>query len=67
MARHLKDVSWPEFQGVLGAVVQWLNKTNVAGSVADEYNLYTALEDEWHRARAPRLRIEEDDLDADVH
>jgi hypothetical protein len=59
MARHLGDVSPREFQEVLDALGDWLTVRNVAGSIAKDYSLYRALEDEWERARLARTFVDD--------
>lgn len=64
MARHLKDVTDPEWERLMHALVAWLKRENVAGSIAHDYSLYNALDDERSRAkdaprRAARLRRQE--------
>lgn len=51
MARHLGEVSDEEWEGLLAALVIWLLRTNVAGSLGQDYSLYQALADERDKAR----------------
>jgi len=62
MARHLGDVSRQEFEGAYDALVAWLERANVAGSIAGDYNLYRALESTWATAREAVSRpVDEDE------
>ncbi len=54
MSRHLGDVSDVEWEQLMGAVVRWLKQTGVAGSIASDYSLYSALDDVRWRASKGR-------------
>jgi hypothetical protein len=56
--RHLGDLSEAEFEGAHEALVAWLTRVNVPGSILHEYSLYQALDDCWERAhRVQRRRM----------
>ncbi len=50
MARHLNTVTAGEWEELMDALVAWLARTDVAGSIAHNYSLYDALDNE--RAKA---------------
>jgi len=54
VARHLADVTDAEFERLIGRMVDWLKETNVAGSIAQDYSIYTALDEVRARAKANR-------------
>ena len=49
--RHLGETDWAEVATLHSALVEWLKEHGVAGSIAQDYSLYRALEDEWVKAR----------------
>jgi len=51
MARHLQTVTDKEWDDLLRRVVEWLKAYNVAGSIAEDYSIYNALDDERERAQ----------------
>ncbi len=51
MARHLKDVTDEEWAELTEAVLAWLVRHKVAGSIAHEYSLYNALDDEREKSQ----------------
>ena len=51
MAKHLQSVTDDEWEDLHDHVVAWLVRHNVAGSIACEYNLYDALDDEREKAQ----------------
>ena len=53
MARHLREVSDVEWEALIQALVTWLQRHKVAGSIAMDYSLYQALDDERDKARQP--------------
>ena len=52
MARHFGDVTTREAASLDAWIVDWLRVHNVAGSIAGEYSLYRAVQDEHAKARA---------------
>jgi hypothetical protein len=51
MAKHLGDVTDKEWEDLMKRLVAWLTRYRIAGSIAGEYSLYAALDDERRRAR----------------
>jgi len=51
MARHLGSVTDDEWEDFLDHVVAWLARHDIAGSIAAQYNLYDALDDEREKAK----------------
>lgn len=49
--RHLANVTDDEWEALLALVVGWLVRLNISGSIAGDYSLYDALDDERERAR----------------
>jgi len=52
MARHLKTVTHDEWADLQDRVLDWLDAHDVAGSIAGEYSLYRALDEEREKAEA---------------
>ena len=51
MARHLGELDDAEFRTLEDCIVDWLEAHNVAGSIARDYSLYTAVQDEHEKAQ----------------
>ena len=50
MARHLADATDEEWRELIDELVGWLQRHNIAGSIAAQYSLYRALDDEREKA-----------------
>lgn len=46
MARHLGDLSAEEYDTLRATLTAWLEQHDVAGSLAHDYNLYDAIDDQ---------------------
>jgi hypothetical protein len=51
MAKHLGHLNLDEWRTLHSSIVNWLKKHDVAGSVAQDYSLYDALDREWEKAK----------------
>jgi hypothetical protein len=51
MSRHLGDLDDAEVYSLQSHIVNWLESHDVAGSAAQDYNLYRVLEEEHEKAR----------------
>jgi hypothetical protein len=51
MARHLGDLNHEEVYSLTNHIADWLQDHDVAGSIAHDYSLYDAVQEEHEKAR----------------
>ncbi len=57
MTRHVGRITIEQENNFLVAVATWLHRHDFAGSIADDYSIYRAIEEELDRAREALKRV----------
>jgi hypothetical protein len=60
MARHFGELDYSEACTLEDHLVGWLQAHDVAGSIAHDYSLYTAVQEEHEKARLAYKRADDE-------